>query len=358
MNSDVTDLLKACSRRLRLARGLEAAACAATVAALASAAVGLAAGTAAWLGHPLGGPALAVPAGIVPLAALGGAVMALRRLRGGPAAVALEMDLRFALRERHSTAVELLAAGETGSPRAELVCRQALAAAAEAGLPGRPMWRRTRRLPAAMGLSLLMCLATLALACGLDRARPEQPPQSGAMPATTPGPRRLSAEQERQLMAALRQVAQQAREPAVAAAAVRAEQAAKTGEILDLSQALALLAEHGLELRPLARMPGMDRTARNSTLPAVTPAPAGHRPGGGSPLMAATAPLEQPYVRVLNPDYRATSPTTGPGESAASSGAAPWAEAWARARSAAAEAIASGQVPAKHRSLVREFFAE
>lgn len=292
-------------------------------------------------------PVICLPAGAMISAALAG-------LAGvTPRQAAFVIDGRFHLKERVTTAAELIEQGRADEAWGRCVCQQALVAMEQAGAAshraavGGPMF-------AIAGLAVLLC-ATMTFLPG--PAEPAGPALAATVADALPT---MPADQRQRLADALRAAAEKAKEmPAVEANLTRAAAAADKADPETMRKALELLESGGLELRRVIPPDIQSATGGKETLasgsnpksatnPAVNTAtqPAGPELAGGA----------IDYVHVMNPEYGEVQAASKAGGNAAS--AVPWAQAWERARSRAMQELNSGSVPAAYRGLVRDFFSD
>ncbi len=349
----------------RDARLVEAIACGA---ALACAAAVLA-------GRILPQPRLLMPIVLVPLGALAAAsAVMLRGITLGQAA--LYHDVRFGLAERLSTAAEL-AAGERRDPQmARCVFGQAVSAAGQAGLARRGLWHRTGATAGALALSVSLC-TVLALISPPGSARAA----AGAFDEISQRVRQLNPEEKRQLVEALRKLADRVeRDPALRRRLLAAAEAAEKDRQTDSRLAELQDAVADADDAEAARI-------ARAILEAVG-LPSGLDPGGGdgqggtnaakvaaaqaakpahtfdpNTLDANSADSEKPLparVLVYDPLQAAGGDGNAPAPAAtAPAAASPFVsfdDAWSLARARAAEAMRAGTIEPEYRDLVRRFF--
>lgn len=294
------------------------------------------------------------PAWALPLAALpAGALLGVIAARRGPSPelTGRYLDRRFALKERASTAAELIAQGREREPWSQCVFAQALTALQREQVLAQPI-----ELPRmSMGMAALGALLCLMLAILLpDKAVPKGDDLAVRVSAALP---EMTNRQRQELAAMLLKAAEEAADmPAREANLQRAAQAARQGDPQEMRKALELLAEAGLEIRKvipkdLSAIGGDGPTPGAGT--ATTP-----KTPATSESIAATTPAASSapnYVRVMNPEYATMAATSEPPKG--SDATVPWNQAWELARARAMQTLAAGQVPSRHRQLVRDFFA-
>lgn len=262
-------------------------------------------------------------------------------------AAARELDRRFGLAERLSTAVELADGERCDSPEAAAVYAQAVGAARNARALEAPLWRRTRRTPAALAIALLVC-GTLAWA-----ARPQRPIRPEEMLA---GRSELTDEQRERLAAELLRLAERARDdPGVAEALRRAAEASQEEGPAELARRMERLGSADRRV--------MERLA--AALAGILGAPGGDGAGtaggdgGEAPETRSAKPPPAPErVLVYDPLYEnanvsaaAGDPDTGDDEYRT------YDSAWRRAQERAAGRLNRGAVPTRYRPVVQAYFA-
>lgn len=297
-------------------------------------------------------PAWAWPAVLIPLAAL---TAGLAAWLGRPSFVqaAIRVDRLGGFHDRVATAAELIEKkGHSAfSPAQECLLRQAAGTLRGAGGSRLSFWTRTRRMPAMLLLTMMLCGALL-LPDLLNRRDDLGSQLAG-----------LSEAQRRELAQRLHQQGASASAEKKAALTEVAKVVEFTSQA-DLEEALRKLDAqgHGGELRKLL--------AQEVRLLAQTGSPGGN--GGGN--RSSTAPDTQPHppafaqlrpegparVRVWDPDYArllTTRPVGQGGTDPAPAGPlVPFDQAWQAARRKAEQALDAGEIPPEHRSLVRRFF--
>ena len=324
-------------------------------------------------GRILPQPRLLMPIVLVPLGALAAAAaVMLRGITLGQAA--LYHDVRFGLAERLSTAAEL-AAGEGRDPQmARCVFGQAVSAAGQAGLARRGLWHRTGATAGALALSVALC-TVLALISPPGSARAA----AGAFDEIRQRVRQLNPEEKRQLVEALRKLADRVeRDPALARLLLAAAEAAEKDQQVDSRLAELQDAVADADDAEAARI-------ARAILEAVG-LPSGLDPGDGqggsdaariaagkaaklpptfdpNTLDANSADSEKPLparVLVYDPSQAAGGDGNAPAPAAtAPAAASPFVnfdDAWSLARARAAEAMRADTIPSEYRDLVRRFF--
>ena len=291
-----------------------------------------------------------IPLVALPCGALLGALVAWRRPSTEQAGRYL--DHRFALKERASTAAELMARGKSGEPWAQCVLSQALSALQRERVLDHPV-ERPRTSMGLAAMAALFCLALMLL------------PGRASLPADDLGARlawtlpKMTDRQRQELAEALLKAATDAGDkPAVVANLQDAAKAARQADPAAMQRALELLtATGGIELRKVIPKDLVSGNGAGGPTPTPTSGIAVKTPATGE-NGPATNPVPLPaanYVRVMNPEYTKVAAT---GEAPRPSDlSVPWDQAWETARARAMQAVASGQVPARHRELVADFFA-
>jgi len=344
MRDSVRDILTVAARRLLATRCLEATAVGAGVAALVAAV-----GEIVWLA--LGSPQTDVPvwlwtAGLI--AAVAGTTAAWRLVHGvSLREAAVWLDAHLGLRERMATAAELADSPQADSPAATCVYAQAAAAMAGREVRNLRMWRQRRGTFGAVVVAMGLCAVLAAL------GRPVTPLARSLETLSETDCARLAA----RLREESRTVgAETSIELARAAQAIEVRNAEELAQAIEKLRALGYQPLDVLPASLLAALDaGSDRgggkgegeTPSSTTSPGdETPAP-GETPSGGPVLVydplydvpagqdTATAPLQATLPENLSPRDAA----------------------WARARQRATAALASGRVPDRYRTLVRDFFA-
>ncbi len=333
---------------------------------------------------------LLLPIVLVPLgAAAAAAGVALRGITLRQAA--LYHDIRFGLAERLTTAAELAEApadgvqvptgqrpGEALGPGdqpdgqvAQWVFGQAFAAATQAELPRRGLWRRTRATAGALVLASALC-AVLALISPPGSARAS----ADSFDDIRVRARMLSPGEKRQLVEALQRLAERVeRDPALrrrllAAAAAAAKNQQLDSRLVELQNAVAgaddaqaaAIARAILRAVGLPAGPDGDGTNGANTAQladngnAVPPVP----PFNPGTLDANQAEKPLPArTFIYNPAYAAVADANA--SSATKAGASPpqfvpLNDAWTQARARAAAAMRANTVPPQYRDIVRRFF--
>jgi len=287
-------------------------------------------------------------------------------LRGiSPAQAALYHDLRFGLAERLSTAAQLSAACD--DPQiADCVFAQAVAAAREADIARRGLWRRTRATAGALVLGVALC-AVLALVSPPGSARVS----ADALDEVRDRYHVLTPQEKQQLVAALRRLAERVEaDPelrrmllAAAQAAQKDDRAEQTMAELQEAVASAEDAEAARIAREILQAVGL-RPPDGEGGPGKS---AVASKGGGTSdpiaeLAAADANSSDKPLAARTLVYSPLPPAAGDANSPSAPAAVAarpfvtYADAWTRARARAAEAVRTESVPAQYRDLVRRFF--
>jgi hypothetical protein len=328
---------------------------------------------------------LLLPIVLVPLGALAAAAgVALRGVT--PAQAALYHDIRFGLAERLTTAAELaetpVAGGQAPARRsgggpdgqvARWVFSQAVAAAGQADLPRRGLWRRTRATAGALVLAAALC-AVLALISPPGSAGAS----AGSFDDIRVRARMLTPGEKRQLVETLQRLADRVeRDPALrllllAAAAAAAKDQQLDRRLIELQDAVgdaddaqaAAIAQSILRAVGLPAGPdgggdgqgaaGAVKLAGNGH--AVSPAPT--IDANTIDANAAEKPLPA-RTFVYNPAYAALADANAPSAPQAGTPArqfVPLDDAWSQARARAAQAMRANTIPPEYRDIVRRFF--
>ncbi len=260
---------------------------------------------------------------------------------------ARQLDVRFGLAERLSTAVELADSERRDTPEATAVYAQAVRATRSTGALEAPLWRRTRRTPAALAITLLVC-GTLAWV-----AQPSRPAGPAELLA---GRSELTDEQREQLAAELLRLAERARDdPALAEALRRAAEAAEGENPAELARRMERIGSGDRRL--------MDRLA--AALAGILGAPGGDGAGtggGDGGEASETRPQEPPpapeRVLVYDPLYEDANGAAGTGAPETGDGEfRTYDSAWRRAQERAAGRLNRGAVPTRYRQVLRGYFA-
>jgi len=291
----------------------------------------------------------------MPLAALAGAVVqALRPVK--PTDAAILLDLRYNLRERLSTAAELVASPTRDDGVTEYVCSQAAAGLRRQAAAIRPPWRRTRTTAALLGLVVVLC-AILSVSGNLSSSA-----QEVAVAAVAAEMRKMSPLEQDNLLARLRKA--RAREGAsrLKPKLTQAVRAMEDGDAGKLTQLIRALMDAGVDVRALfskKMLAAAGTGAKGGTaLPETHPATIVPRP-----IAAAEAPA---YVHIYHPAY-ARLLAAGPKGSADSQPdtsppnvLVPFEAAWDAARVRAENNLARSRskIPPQYHQLIRDFFAE
>ena len=311
----------------------------------------------ALLGWAEATPRWAVAVGALGVGAAVGGVLAL--VRGVSALqVAVYLDIHGELDERLATAAEASAGGDDG-PLAQQLYAQAVAALDARPPRSVPAWKRTRATLGALGLAVVLCLAMWALPLMGARARTR--PTTLAELSDAVGemsPRTV------QLVAATMQAraAEAGLGDAAAGALRRSARAVRSKDAERVRKALADLAK-ALETADEATR----RRIESAILAAAGGGPGG-RPdvpaagandnGGADSRLTSVAQSGGKPVRVYHPEYAdalrrmRTGALTVPGPDTHVS----MDVVWRHARDDAAAALASGDVPADYRPILRAFF--
>lgn len=296
-----------------------------------------------------------VAVAIMPLAALAGAVVrALRPVK--PTDAAILLDLRYNLRERLSTAAELVAGPTRDDSVTEYVCSQAAAGLRRQAAAIRPPWRRTRTTAALLGVVAVLC-AILSVSGNLS-----SPAQEAAVAAVAAQMRKMSPLEQDNLLARLRKA--RAREGAgrLRPKLTQAVQAMEDGDAGKLTRLIRALIEAGVDVRALFSKEMLAAAtgagAKGGTAPETHPATIVPRP-----IAAAEAPA---YVHIYHPAYAEllaagrkgiadSQPDTSPGNVLV-----PFEAAWDAARVRAENNLARSRnkIPPQYHQLIRDFFAE
>jgi len=314
-------------------------------------------------------PRLLMPLILVPLGALlaGGTVL-FRGISLGQAA--LYHDVRFDLAERLSTAAELASGQDADRPIARCVFAQAVTAAADADLPRRGLWRRSRATVGALALSVSLC-TVLAIVSPPGSAGAS----AGAFDEIRQRVRQLNTKEKRELIEALRKLADRVeRDPALRRRLLAAAKAAEKDQQLDsslaeLQDAVADAddAEAARIARVILKAVGL-ATESGDGMGGSGEGKIASGQGGKSPpafdansLDANSADSEKPLparTLVYNPSYspKSDANSPAPSPSAVASSFVSFDDAWSLARVRAAEAMRAGAVAPEYRDLVRRFF--
>ena len=308
---------------------------------------------------------LLIPAGaIIPA----GAAMAAGASLAG---VAMDVDRRAGLRERLSTAWELVSSQQDG-PFAAAIEAQAVEQAS-GRLGGIHFWTRTRATAGALGLAILAALLML----------PWEPLESPE-----------AARRRRWLEVSARAGQALSDSLAAAAEAVAGGQPALVGEVRRLEELAAALREGRAELAENWRGAVVDLDDLAKALAEAMEAQ-GVTPEARERMAALLAAVERAsaeivaamaedppvkpvtdvaqttrpapvrpaaWVSVYDPGYASSDPPSATAPSTSNGGPEtsthlPFDEAWMVARRRAGESIRSGAVPARYRPLIRDFFA-
>ena len=266
------------------------------------------------------------------------------------------LDLRYNLRERLSTAAELVAGPTRDDGVTEYVCSQAAAGLRRQAGAIRPPWRRTRTTAALLGVVAVLC-AILSVSGNLS-----SPAQEVAVAAVAAEMRKMSPLEQANLLARLRK----ARARQVAATLRRklteAEQALQDGDAGKLAQIIRALMDAGVDVRALfskemlAVATGTGAkggTARPETHPAtIVP----------KPIAAAEAPA---YVHIYHPAYAELLAAGRKGiadsqpDTSGGNVLVPFEAAWDAARVRAENNLRTrNKIPPQYHQLIRGFFAE
>ena len=319
-------------------------------------------------GRILPDPILLLPAVLVPLAGVLGAVSAMLR-RPTLAQAALYHDVRFGLAERLSTASQLAVTSDDPQVAA-CVFDQALDAARRAKIARRGLWRRTRATAGALVLGMALC-AVLALVSPAGSARAS----AASLGEVRQHLRVLTDQEKKQLVLALRQLADRvAADPELRRRLLAAAEAAEKDQAVDrrlaeLQDAVASAddAEAARIAAAILRAVGLKAPddgngGGGAATPRVTNGTQNDSAVGDINIAELDANTsEKPLAArtlIYNPDYAAVTDANAPeaGTPARPRPFVTYADAWSAARSRAAEALRTGTVPARHRDLVRRFF--
>jgi hypothetical protein len=270
--------------------------------------------------------------------------------RPGLRRVAAILDAKGRLRERVSTAVELISSAAPPASAA-VVYAQALAALKDRRPQDAPFWSAPPALPAAAGLALAVSLAMAFVPDFAPTARGGAAALARALPSLTPA-------QRDELAAALRRAAC---EPAAGRSADDLRKAAAFVDVQDaaeLQRMFEKLKAQGYE--PLAAVPREMLAAAGAVgeFPATLSASSGH-PIGKAPPDGNEPADGGGYVSVYDPLYESRQADDGnalPAVAAHPPPAIPYADAWAAACARAADSAARSAVPPAYRALVRDFF--
>ena len=311
-------------------------------------------------------PRLLLPIMLVPLGALAAAATVLGRgITLGQAA--LYHDVRFGLAERLSTAAEL-AAGDEHDPRiARCVFGQAVSAAEHADLARRGLWRRSRATLGALALSVGLCtVLALVLPAGSARA------SAGAFDEIRQRVRQLNPEEKRQLIEALRKLADRVeRDEALRRRLLFAAEATEKDRQVDSALAelqnavadaddaeaariaRAILKAVGLPAGPNEGGDGQggSNAAKIAAGQPAKPAPTFDANTARKPLAAR--------VFVYDPSQSPVGDGNAPPAVATAAAASPFVsfdDAWSKARARAAAAMRADTIEPEYRDLVRRFF--
>ena len=308
-----------------------------------------------------------------PVAAAAAAVVALVR---GPTlgGVAADVDARAALRERLSTAWELAEGGEE-SAFADAVQAQALSAAGR-DLRGISFWNRSPATLGALGLAILASVLML----------PWEPLQSPAALRQQRWQRlsaqagqqlqqhlaRLEAAGDLQLADTIRRLQQLTRRLRSATPTDARQWRGPVVDLEKLAESLRRAVRSGrLEPRAAEQIAQLIRTLEQTTVEIAEgmgedPGEIAAGAGAGKVPQPSTRPRPTApgYTTVYHPSYADLAPATTASAPAiaheappVSPAQVPYDQAWLEARRRAAATLGRGQVPARYRQLVRDYFA-
>ncbi|MDY7009274.1 MAG: hypothetical protein SVV80_00775 [Planctomycetota bacterium] len=291
--------------------------------------------------------------------------------------VAVLVDRRRGLRERFSTALELIESGESlaGQPFACAVRRQAIASADEPHYRRVSFWNRTRATGGALGLAVVAATLMLAVEPLESLSAKQQRRWDGvSIRAGENILKQLAAikEQTADDSATTEQIHKLEKLAENLRAARPADAKQWRGKVVELDEIIAALREtvqsgkvdSGASERIGRLIEAMERVAAGITEGMISHEYAGAgdslSPGRAEgPQFTPPARTEAPWspLTVYNPLYTPTTATTST-DSATTGGniRIPYEKAWADARRRAAEAMDKGNVPAEYRQLVRDFF--
>ena len=262
------------------------------------------------------------------------------------------LDQHAGLRERLTTAAELIDSSPSDPSVMEEVCRQALAALRQRRAEEISVWQRGRGTIGAMMLVLLLCVA---MACLPSPGRGQRDVRADELAGAV----LASAEGRRGTAETFRRAAQSAAPGTkLSSELARAAQIVELGDEAELRTILRSLRESGVNVRSLigpdvpglrrGEAAGRDDALRDRQLPVTREAKPTRSDAIGR------------WVRVYDPSYaKAPSRTiSGQHESRPPMVATgvPYADAWKAAQERAAARAAAGRIPPQYRRLVRDFF--
>jgi hypothetical protein len=306
-------------------------------------------------------PAILIPAALLPAAALSAVAFVYLRppsLRQ----VAMMLDLRLNLRERLSTAMELIERGSAGEHLAEaglseVIFAQAAARAREAGVERTRFESVSRPAAGAMGLSVLLAVALLALPGEGRRFYGNSEEIDSAFANMSPQEKHTLAEE-------LAIAAKSAPTPQTGRDLQKAADAAMRDDPQAMKEAVARL-NHLIEIgllkvvkveSPEAVAGRMEDVTNGSPPIANTP-----QPGNSAGANANAAPAaNSPDTVLVTPPPPAKAllgnQATSAGGSAGGGSYVSFDKAWEQAVSQANQSLRDGQVPPRCQQLVRDYF--
>lgn len=269
---------------------------------------------------------------------------------------AILLDAKCQLRERLSTAGELLQREEQG-PFVDALFAQVVDLARQKELARVPMWRRTRATAGALGLAVLLCLAMNLLPL------PRPPTDQQLAQSLVKNVESLTPQQRADLIKALADAAAKSADPKVQENLQAARAAVEQADAAALQKAMELLVAGKVEIKTIVP-PSLGGTGMEAGIGAdqhanaggVTPTPAPTPTPSVTPTEIPSGPI---MVRVLVPHYNVTTAATGSATVAPSSPSdmVPWNTAWDAARARAEADLSRGSIPPEYRQLVRDYFA-
>jgi hypothetical protein len=306
-------------------------------------------------------PAVLIPAGLLPAGALLAVLFVC--LRPPPLRqVAVMLDLRLNLRERLSTAMELIERGSVGPQVAgaglsEVIFAQAVGQARKAGVERMRFDSVSRPAAGALGLSLLLAVALLALPGEGQQFFNSSAEIDSAFASMTPKQKHTLAEE-------LANAAKSAPTPQTDQDLQKASEAALRNDPQALKDALARL-NHEIEIGHLKvvnvespeAVEGHVADVPNDSGPIANTPPPGNQAGaaGNSPPPANSPDTAQV---VMPPPGKSLPINQTPAAGASTEGGSyvSFDKAWEQAVSQANQSLRDGQVPLRCRQLVRDYF--
>lgn len=281
---------------------------------------------------------------------VGALVASCRRISVGE--VAMLVDRRAALRERLTTAAELIASDQCQSSVAQVVCAQAVREYSARQTRPIRLWRRTRATAAALCLVVMLC-ATVAM-FGHSRTR-------AATVAGRAAARRMLSESKRGRAGLISELRRSMAD--VPSGSPRSERlgaavdAIEVGDSEALAEALSRLEEAGVDLAKLLPQGSGQRDSEGEPFDSPPGLSAGRERSEPKETHAAKDKAPGRFVRVYRSEYAAAAPS---GEAPQAGSPVPsyasYDDAWTRAQEQAAARINSRQTPGRYRELIRAFF--